>query len=79
MEQTLMCPAEAEVNYYKVCIEMRDADGDVINSDMVYETCNRDLAIKKARELRDTYSTVVIETWDEENESLLDTTLENQY
>ncbi len=79
MEQTLMCPAETEVNYYKVCIEMRDADGDVYNSDMVYETCKRELAVQKAKELRDIYTTVVIETWDEENESLLDTTLENQY
>ncbi len=70
---------ELEVNYYRVCIETRDDDGDVVNSDMVFETCKRKLAVDKAKELRDTYGTVVIETWDEEGENLLDTTLENQY
>ncbi len=64
---------------YKVCIETRDNDGDVTNSDVCFETTDRDEAINKAKELRRRYGTVTIETWDEENESLLDTTLEYQY
>ena len=67
------------MNIYEVCVETRDADGDVINSDYVFRTINRDEAIEKAKELRNKYGTVVIETWDAETDSLIDVTFEYQY
>ena len=70
--------AEEEVSIYKVCIEDRDSDGNVINSDVSFTTSDRDEAINVARNLRNQYGTVVIETWDAEEDNLLDTTMENQ-
>ncbi|ADL36069.1 hypothetical protein bpr_II130 (plasmid) [Butyrivibrio proteoclasticus B316] len=64
---------------YKVCIEDRDEDGDVTNSDVIFPTYDRNEAVQKAIEVRDSHPFTVIETWDEENGSLLDTTLECQY
>ena len=66
---------------YKVCLEKRDDDGDVLTSDVVFESKNREETVQKAKEFRDEndYYFVTIETWDEENENLLETTLENQY
>ena len=63
---------------YEVVIEQRDNDGDVINNDYVFRTLNREEAIKKAKEYRDKYGTVVIETWQDED-TFIDVTLENQY
>lgn len=66
--------------YYEICVETRDEEDNVLNSDYVYKTLNRDEALRKARELRDKYTDpIVIETWDSETDSLYDTTLENQY
>ena len=67
------------MNIYRVCIEDRDKDGDVYNSDMVYETGDRAEAIKEATSLRKQYGTVVIETWDDEEDYLIDTTFEYEY
>ena len=67
------------MNIYRVCIEDRDKDGDVYNSDIVYETGDRAEAIEEATSLRKQYGTVVIETWDDEEDYLIDTTLENEY
>ena len=67
------------MNIYRVCIEDRDKDGDVYNSDMVYETSSRAEAIEEATSLRKQYGTVVIETWDDEEDYLIDTTFENEY
>ena len=67
------------MNYYHVCIEERDNDGNVKNSEDIFSTPDREQALLVARESRKRYSTVVIETWDSENESLIDTTLEYQY
>ena len=66
---------------YKVCVEVRNSNGDVINSDTVFETNNRSEAVAKAIEYRKQYGTVVIETWtsNDEDESLSDTTFEYQY
>ena len=66
------------MNIYEVVIEERDDDGDVINSEYVFRTLNREEAIGKAREYRIKYGTVVIETWADED-SFIDVTLENQY
>ena len=67
------------MNIYEVCIETRDEYEDVINSDYVYRTTNRNDAIEEARKLRSKYGAVVIETWDAETDNLIDVTLENQY
>ncbi len=67
------------MDIYKVCIETRDEDGDVLNSDVVFETEDRIKAIEEATNYRKQYGTVTIETWDTEEDCLVDTTLENQY
>ena len=67
------------MNIYEVCIETRDEYEDVINSDYVYRTTNRNDAIEEARKLRSKYGAVVIETWDAETDNLIDVTFENQY
>ena len=66
-------------NKYTVAIEKRDENGDVLGSNIEFTTTDRNAAIERAKELRNQYGTVVIETWDAEAENLLETTFENQY
>ena len=67
------------MDIYRVCIEDRDEEGNVYNSDMVYETGSRAKALEEATSLRKQYGTVVIETWDAEEDCLIATTFENEY
>ena len=64
---------------YEVRYETRDEDGDVTNSDLLDSFTDRNKAVEFAKEMRNKYGTVVIETWSQPNGSLEDTTLEGQY
>lgn len=52
---------------YEIHVEERDADGNVIDSDLVASYHNRETALNEARETKVSYPNTVIETWDGDN------------
>jgi len=62
---------------YEVRIEDRDEDGNVTGSECEFTTRDKDSAISIAKELRNTYSNVVIEIYDQDD--LIDVYMETEY
>ena len=60
---SIKCSEEYDSPTYMVVIEERDSDGDVYNTDYVYESSDKELAIEKAKQFRNQYDTVTIEVW----------------
>lgn len=62
---------------YEVRIEDRDEDGNVTGSECEFMTRDKDRAIEKAKELRNKYSNVVIEIYDQDD--FIDVYMETEY
>lgn len=62
---------------YEVRIEDRDKDGNVTGSECEFATRDKDRAIEKAKELRNKYSNVVIEIYDQDD--FIDVYMETEY
>ena len=62
---------------YEVRIEDRDEDGNVTGSECEFTTRDKDRVIEKAKELRNKYSNVVIEIYDQDD--FIDVYMETEY
>ena len=78
-DETVEYPEEKQHMIYIVTIEERDEDGNIIDSSPEFSTSDRSIAIERAIKIRENNPTTVIETWNDDETKLIETTLENEY